>query len=316
MGSVKARHWREIPERGSAWGIAILRVILRIGGLRVMRVVLAPVAFYYLLTHGVARTASRDYISRLNLYCSKRGLPCPLPDDWRGVYQHIYSFALGMAEKYAAWSGGAVLGTSIQKDGLEVARRLTQRREGVVLLASHLGNFDISIAFGAFDTGRRFRILIDHAGMRRFNDLRFSTMRHDRIVFHDADNVGPETAVELRRAVDDGDIVVLAADRLGAPGDDSVRVRLLDGQAVLPVGPWVIAHLLGCPVYAVFACREGTGYRLIPFVIGERVELGSRAGRRENIRQHAQHFADCMERVMLRYPEQWYNFFQFWHEDK
>ncbi len=313
---MKARHWKEIPERGSAWGIAILRGVMRIGGLPAMRVMLAPVAFYYLLTHGTARAASRDYLIRLNAYCDKRRLPCSLPADWRGIYRHIYSFALSMAEKHAAWSGGFARSTFIQEDGFEVARRLTQRQQGTVLLASHLGNFDISIAFGAFDTSRRFRILIDHVGMQRFNYLRFSTMQHERIVFHDAANVGPETALELRQAVVDGDIIVLAADRLGNPGDDSVDVRLLDAEAPVPVGPWVVAHLLGCPVYAVFACREGGDYRLIPFVIDERVELGNRAGRREALREYAQHFTDCMEQVILRYPEQWYNFFQFWHEDK
>lgn len=312
---MKARHWKEIPERGSAWGIALLRGLMRLGGLPAMRVALAPVAFYYLLTHGTARTASRDYLQRLNAFCARRGMTCRLPADWRGVYRHIYSFALSLAEKYAAWSGAYARSTSIQKDGLAVARRLTEREQGVIMLASHLGNFDISIAFGAFDTRRRFRILIDHEGMRRFNDLRFSTMRHERIVFHDAEDVGPETAVELRQAVADGDIVVLAADRLGDPGDDAVTVRLLDGEASLPAGPWVVAHLLRCPVFAVFACREGGDYRLVPFPISERVDLGDRKGRGQALSRYAQQFADCMEQVMLRYPEQWYNFFNYWREE-
>lgn len=310
-----ARHWKDVPERGSTWGIAFLRAVMRVGGLPVIRFALAPVVFYYLLTHPTARAASRDYLTRLNAYCRKRGTPCWLRADWRGVYRHLYSFALSMAEKHAAWTGAFASSTFIHQDGLEITRQVEQRKQGVVLLACHLGNFDISIAFGAFHTDQRFRVLIDHEGMRRFNDLRFSAMRHEQIIFHDAGDVGPETAVELRQAVAEGDIVVLAADRLGDRDDDAVDVKLLDGTAPLPVGPWVVAHLLACPVFAVFACRQDGGYRLIPFSICGRVVLGDRAGRREAIRSYAQRFSDCMEQVMLRYPEQWYNFYLYWREE-
>lgn len=310
-----ARHWKDVPERGSAWGIAFLRAVMRVGGLSVIRVALGPVVFYYLLTHVTARSASRDYLTRLNAYCRKRDMPCHLRADWWGIYRHLYSFALSMAEKHAAWTGAFAGSTSIYQDGLEISRQVEKREQGVVLLASHLGNFDISIAFGAFDTDRRFRVLIDHEGMRRFNQLRFSNMQHERIIFHDADDVGPETAVELRQAVADGDIVVVAADRLGDRTDDAVNVKLLDGTTPLPIGPWVVAHLLACPVFAVFACRQDGGYRLIPFSVCDRVELGDRAGRREAIRGYAQRFSDCMEQVMLRYPEQWYNFYFYWREE-
>lgn len=288
---------------------------MRIGGLPVMRVVLAPVAFYYLVTHGTARAASRDYLRRLNAYSAEHGRDCDLQPDWRGTYRHIYSFALSMAEKHAAWSGRYTRGRAIHIDNPAISSQFTTTEHGVVFLASHLGNFDISIAFGAFDTGRRFHILIDHAGMQRFNNLRFSSMRHDRVVFHDAEDTGPETAVELRQAIADGDIVVLAADRLGDKRSEAVDVRLLGDDAPLPAGPWVMAHLLRCPVYAVFACRDGRDYHMIPFELCDRVELGNRSGRRDAIRSHAQRFADCMEQVMLRYPEQWYNFFQYWREE-
>lgn len=310
-----ARHWKDVPERGSPLGIAILRAVMRVGGLSVIRVVLAPVVLYYLLTHATARAASRDYLVRLNAYCRKRGVPCPLRADWRGIYRHLYSFALSIAEKHAAWSGAFADSTSIYQDGLEISRQVEEGEQGVVLLASHLGNFDISIAFGAFDTDRRFRVLIDHEGMQRFNELRFSGMQHERIIFHDAGDVGPETAVELRQAVAEGDIVVLAADRLGDRDDDAVDVQLLDGTVSLPVGPWVVAHLLACPVFAVFACRQDGYYRLIPFSICDRVDLGDRSQRREAIRGYAQRFSDCMEQVVLQHPEQWYNFYLYWREE-
>lgn len=312
---MKTPHWQDIPERGSRLGIAVLRAIMHFGGLGTIRYVLVPVAFYYLLTHRVARRASIDYIKRLSAYSEARGLDCALRANWPGVYRNIYSFAVSIAEKYAAWSGRYTLGGPPRVENEDVARQFTHSATGVVLLASHLGNFDVAIAFGAFDTKRRFRILIDHAGTRRFNNQRFSKMFHERVVFHDTQDVGPETAVELRQAIRDGDIVVIAADRLGPDKTAAVEARLLGGGVPLPIGPWIVAHLLECPVYAVFACREGREYRMMPYHICDRVHLAPRSNRRQALQGYAQLYANVVEEVMLRYPEQWYNFFQFWHEE-
>ena len=309
---VKNHHWKEIPERGSDFGIAILRLIMRVGGIPIMRIVLVPVSFYYLLTHGTARRASLSYLSRLSTYCEREGYSCTLRANWWGVYRHIYSFAISMAEKYAAWSGLYASTKIVQTDNLEIPNRIKNQSTGLVLLASHLGNFDILIAFGAFDTTRRFHILIDSAGMQRFNRQRSSIMRHHQIVFHDVEQVGPETAVMLREAISEGEIVVVAADRLSEGEKNPIPVRLLGCEAFLPVGPWVISHLLACPTYAVFACREKESYRIIHFHISENVVLGSRGKRQEALCNYGQQYADQIEQVMLKYPEQWYNFFEFW----
>lgn len=312
---MRASHWGEIPERGSTWAIALLQLVLRLGGLAVIRVVLAPIAFYYVLTHRIAREASKDYLLRLNAYCDKRGSPCALRAGWKGIYRHMYSFALSMAEKHAAWSGEYSGGNSPRIENPEVSRQLMYSPTGAVLLVSHLGNFDIAIAVGAFDTDRRFRVLMDYAGTRRFNRERLTAMQHERIVFYDTGDVGPGTAIELRQAASKGDVIVIAADRMGASREAWVEVRLLGDETRLPIGPWVIAYLLDCPVYAVFACRDGRGYRLIPYKICDRVDLSDRTRRRDTLRIHAQKFADVMQELILRYPEQWYNFYEYWHPD-
>ncbi len=303
-----------MPERGSRLGMAILRQVMRFGGMGALRVALAPVVLYYVIADRAVRTASRDYLSRLARYCDANGIARPMPGGLAGVYRHVFSFALSMAEKVRAWEG--VGAADVVLGAPEISRRLVESPGGSLLLVSHLGNFDIAIAHGAFATARRYRILIDFAATRRFNSERIEALLHDRVVFHDAGRFGPEVAVALKQAVRDGEIVVIAADRLGRNEEASVETTFLGARTRLPVGPWVLAHLLACPVYAVFACREGRSYRLLARLVASRVDLSDRARRHESLRTLARSYAECIEELVVRYPEQWYNFYPYWHEER
>jgi predicted LPLAT superfamily acyltransferase len=284
--------------------------------MRTLRIVLVPVVLYYVMAHGIARRASLDYLARLERFCARHQVACPMSTGLYGVYRHIYSFALAMAEKYAAWNAAGVHRLAVSFESQDIADEVLQSSNGSLLLVSHLGNFDIAITQGAFETDKRFRILIDHAGTRRFNDERLAALDHAKVKFYDVDHIGPEVAMELRQAVTDGEIVVVASDRVGSDTGSVVEVDFLGGRAMLPAGPWVMAYLLKCPVYALFTCRDEGGYRMIPARISNRIDLGNRSSRGRQIRGYAQEYATCMERVLLRYPEQWYNFYEYWHEEQ
>ncbi len=306
--------WQGTRERGTRWGVEFLRWVLRLGGFGLIRVALVPVAAYYTLTHRSARLASMAYLERLQAFGKEHGLQFNLQPGWRGVYTHFYSFALNLAEKYAIWSGQGLAGSALESEFPELSEQLLSSPGGAVLMVSHLGNFDVAISQATPCTGKHFNILLDHAVTQRVNTERVSESNKNRVTFIDTQHIGPETAVFLRQGEKNGDITVIAADRVSKEGDSNLVVTFLDGQVKLPVGPWVIASLLGCPVYALFVCRDTSGYRLVPYKLVDEVVVSDRARRTEILRDYAQQFADVMERTLLKYPEQWYNFYEYWDE--
>ncbi|GJL82843.1 MAG: hypothetical protein DHS20C01_24770 [marine bacterium B5-7] len=293
-------------------GVSILQVVLKVGGLTVLRVVLIPVALYYLVTHRIARNASFDYLDHLNRYCAKHNLKCALNKGWLSSYRHIYSFALSMAEKYAAWCGDYE--PIALQDVNEVDKLLKDlpSNRGAVLVVSHLGNFDLAMTAGVSKTDRTYHILIDHFGTRRFNSERFAAMQNDRLFFYDTDNFGIDSAMQLYQAMDDGDVVVIPVDRIGGKRNAAVDIRFLDGQIHLPTGPWIMAHVLKCPVVAVFICREKEKYRVITRRLSDGLGFGDRRSRNKNLQEIVQSYAHFMEEVVVEYPEQWYNFYKYW----
>jgi len=57
--------WHQMQERGSILGIRILVRLMRLFGIHLSRMVLHPVAVYFLITGRKGRAASRQYIQRL-----------------------------------------------------------------------------------------------------------------------------------------------------------------------------------------------------------------------------------------------------------
>ena len=113
--------------------------------------------------------------------------------------------------------------------------------------------------------------------------------------------------------VERGEFVVIAGDRV--PVSDNPRVALapfLGQTAAFPVGPYVMASVLGCPLYTMFATREGDSYGLHFERLREQVAL-PRKGREAALAELAGEYAARLEHHARRAPLDWFNFYDFWH---
>src|SRR5690606_34122276 len=90
----------------------------------------------------------------------------------------------------------------------------------------------------------------------------------------------PAMAMLLADRVAAGEFIAIAADRVPVRGDRTCRARFLDADADFPAGPWLIASLLRCPVWALSCLHDGDGYAVRIESLFERVELprGDRQG--------------------------------------
>jgi predicted LPLAT superfamily acyltransferase len=89
-------------------------------------------------------------------------------------------------------------------------------------------------------------------------------------------------------------------------------VPFLGYDAPFPQGPYLLAHLLECPVYLMFCLHRKGGYSLYFEKFADRIKLPSR-GKSEAIAQWVAGYARRLESFCLTDPLQWYNFFDFWN---
>jgi len=97
-------------------------------------------------------------------------------------------------------------------------------------------------------------------------------------------------------------------------GGRSVQAQFLGHPAPFPIGAYVLAAALACPVYSMACLHHGTGYRVVFEEFSPRIVL-PRGSRDAALAEQAQRFAHWLEINVARSPLDWFNFFPFWNQD-
>ena len=114
----------------------------------------------------------------------------------------------------------------------------------------------------------------------------------------------------LSNVVRDGNIASIPGDRIFG-SRKFVECQFMGSPARFPLGPFRLAAVRQAPIVAIFVMKESwTSYRI--FV--RRLD-SSDQGQKPTALGLAQQFADNLEDVVRCYPEQWFNYFDFWQNE-
>jgi KDO2-lipid IV(A) lauroyltransferase len=167
---------------------------------------------------------------------------------------------------------------------------------GVILVTGHIGNWELGGAlFG--HRGVKVNVVTLPDGSRQIDAIR-GMYRHEYAIDTIVLDGSPFASLELMAALKRGEMVAMLVDRWGKA--DGVPSAFLGGTLYLPRGPFALSRAVGAPILPAFVVRDGAAYRGIaepPFVV-EQDDFGPDAARLSGV----------LERVIRRYPEQWYNF--------
>lgn len=301
------RHWASIAERGSYAGLWFLGLVYRLFGRHVCLAVVSPVVLFFFLTGSEQRRGSLSYLE----HAWRAGLIDERP-GWRLSFCHFMAFASSAVDKLAAWTGNIPAANVDGVDGGDFAAAKESGR-GAVILTAHFGNPEVLRAIATL--GERFRVtvLVHTIHAVRFNRLinAFSESSIVRVV--QVTSVGPDTAILLQEAVERGEWVVMAGDRVPVSGNERISwAPFLGEPAPFPQGPHILAALLKCPVHLLFCVREGKRHRILFERMAERIEL-PRKDRDAALAASVADYAARLERHLRAAPLQWFNFFDFWH---
>ena len=126
-------------------------------------------------------------------------------------------------------------------------------------------------------------------------------------------DVGPATAMMLSERIAAGGFVAIVGDRVPVKGSRVAWADFLGYRAPFPVGGYVMAAAIGCPVYTMSCLHESDGYRVRFEHFSDRIQL-PRGSREQALSQHAQRFAAWLEQQVTQSPLDWFNFFPFWDQ--
>ncbi len=304
---MSARHWADIGESTSALGIRFLCGVHRWLGRWPFRLCLYPVVACHWLANATARHASREYLLRLR---SRFGESMPAPNPWNSL-RHFACFAETLLDKILALGGRYPLGKVVTERDTMLAQ--IAAGQGGVIVTAHIGCLELCQALAEEVPGFRVTALVHTVHAERFNRLARRMQPQSRVELMQVTELGPETAMRLAEKVERGEFVAVAGDRVPIRSKRNARAPFLDREAPFPIGPYVIAAILGCPLFAMSCLHRGDGYVVRFERFEERVAL-PRTDRDAALARQATRFAQWLEAQVRQAPFDWFNFFPFWDQ--
>jgi len=296
-----SKAWQN-SERGHPIALAAIVWIAVNLGRRSARIVLWPIVAYYYMFAPASRRALVNYRQHLQGRNPRR----------RDVFKNFYSFAATFLDRIYFFLGQ---GERFQLDrhGCESLWGYRERKEGCLLLTSHIGSFEALRVIGQQRGHLNLRILMDRrAGNMAYQFLeRFDPSQADKVL--DTSSQSSTLALRVKEALEAGEMVGIMADRHRRfAGAQTVTCDFLGEKAEFPLSPWVFAAITGAPIMVCFGLYLGGNRYAIHIEDFGRIPKVKRGQRREVLAEYAQRYADRLAYHLHNAPDNWFIFYDFW----
>lgn len=305
--TAKARHWAHLGETTFVSGIWLLYGVHKLFGRRLVRWAMFPVVLVHWLTRPALRRASLDYLRHLH-----RAEPGVFPREpgWREGLRHVACFAETMLDKLLAMAGRYPVGAVRERD-FAMVDAMMARGQGGIFITAHMGCLELCRMIGKAKHGLRLTVLVHTRHAQAFNRILRRLDPESAVNLLEVTDFGPGMAMQLKALVDAGNWVAIAGDRVPIHSAQTVDVDFLGAPAPLPVGAYVLAGVMHCPLVLLTCLHQGGGYEIRFQLLAEEVKL-PRAGRREALARYAQTYAQILQSRLRESPYDWFNFYAFW----
>jgi predicted LPLAT superfamily acyltransferase len=286
--------------RGNLLGYKIFVTLLKNFGLKPAYFFLRFVALYFFLfSPSSFRTIYRVYRYRLKFGFLKSIL---------FVYRNYFIFGQVLLDKTATLAGFHSKFT-FDFDGEQYLREMAAGNTGCMLISAHLGNFEMAGHMLERLDARVNIIMLDAEYQRIRNYLSSITQKSFHVIAIREDNAH---VFAINTALENKEILCIHGDRF-LEGSKTLEIEFLGEKARFPTGPFYLAMKYGIPVSFVFAMKEGKShYHFYATPPKHYQQQGNMARRDEMLRTIIQDYISQVENKLRQYPEQWFNYYDFW----
>ena len=281
---------------GTSWMHRTLVRIVRHVPLRLMYGFVAAfvVPFYFLFSKGY---------KPMYHYFNRRLGYGPLK-AFVGVYRNFSRFSQVILDRFYMFGGGKF---DVDVENYHLYQELAEGEPGFMILSAHVGNYELA-GFSLVATKKRFNALafgeeaeaIVENRQRLFNDTNIRIIPVKDDLSH---------LFAINNALDNGESVSFPSDRLLGK-QRTVECEFLGAPAKFPMGSFALAVQRDLPVLTVNVMKS-SAKRYKVYV--NRLEKDG-ATKEERINAYVRQYVGHLEEVLHLYPEQWFNYYEFWGE--
>ena len=293
-------NWYNVREQSAGkLRLELLWFVYKIFGIKFLKAILWFVCLFITPFAKNARKSSKKYRKILNEYQHRHDIK----KTKFSTLSHIYTFACAAMDKMAAsCDKRKIIKFSVHENkDWEQFQKYISKNTGVFLICSHLGNIE---ALAAFPDSKNKKM---HAFMQVSQNSTFHEfmLRHNiatNTTIYSTENIGIGIAGEMYDNLINGDLVMMAGDRTSPNARTKYEtVSFLGKMCNFPIGTFKFAKSLSHPVFAIYVMNNG----------GEKYTVYVKAIKSTTTKDMIGEYAKFLEKLILKYPKQWFNFFDF-----
>jgi predicted LPLAT superfamily acyltransferase len=285
--------------KGKVFGYKIFLFLIQKLGIKSAYLLLYFVAFYYLLFSVKGTKAIHYYYHKRLGYGSL--------NSYFKVYHNYYSFGKTIIDKFAIASGMKDKFT-YDFEGEHKIKNILKQKKGGILISAHVGNFEIAEFFFSRVDEDATRINLvttdgEHQAIKKYlESVSLKTNMKFIIVKDDMSHV-----FEINNALRNNELICFTGDRY-FEGSKTLSGDLLGKSTKFPAGAFLIGSRLNVPVIFLYIMKETN--RHYHFYAEEAVF------KKRDAQDLLKQYTKSIEKILKKYPYQWFNYFDFWNDIK
>lgn len=283
---------------GNKLGYRIFFFICKNIGVYPAYFILFFVAFYYLL---FSRSSTREIYRYFRVHHKYSKLKSLI-----NSYRNYHVFGQTLIDKVIVMAGVQNKFTCFL-DGENNLHDIVRQGKGGLLISAHVGNWEMAGEWFDRITPAINIVMLDaeHQQIRDYINSITGKRNYNIIpIKGDMSHI-----YEIAAAFQRNELVCMHADRF-LPGNKTIPRHFLSGKAQFPLGPFIIAATFRVPVAFVFAFKESPShyhfFGSIPLTFDRNIP------RNQVIESLLDTFISNLERMVKKYPTQWFNYYDFW----
>jgi len=286
--------------RGNSLGYSIFIFIIRHFPLTFAYTLLRLVSFYFVLFS--KKTHQYNFFKRV---CKTSCI-----QSFFKIVENNFLFGQVLVDKIAVLSGCAKNFTYTH----EGIQHIINMKEGGFLIGAHMGNWEIAgELLDKFSV--KVNILMYEAERVQIKKLLDNVQTEKKM------NIIPilddfSHLLLIQQALDRNELIVLHGDRF-LENSKSIKILFFEKLARFPYGPFYLAAKFKKPISFVFAIKESKKhYHFFASEPKDYPVLSSISKQYEVVSSIAVDYVCLLEKMVKENPTQWFNFYDFWEEEK
>jgi predicted LPLAT superfamily acyltransferase len=298
MSVKKTKKWNGVTGGGTLGQKALL-FLFHWHNVTVGYVILAVVVPFYMLFARKGYRAIYRYFRAQWGYSPLRALG--------KTYRNHFVFGQCMLDRFAVYAGRRNF-FKLKITGNEHFLELLDGDKGFVMVSSHVGNFELS-GYLLRQDKKRINAMVFGGETKEVMQQRLQTFKMNNVAMFPV-SADMSHIFVINEALQNGEVVSMPCDR-NYGSAKSVTCNFLRGQAEFPLGAFALAVHFDVSVLTIFVMKE-TFSRYHIYVKPLQVSNVENLNKQEKTQQLAAAYTKELENIVRHYPEQWFNFYDFW----